>query len=63
MFARNARMGKSGENEKKMEKIKEINKRKAQVGAQIKLGGKWNAVHSAHSHVYKQTNKHATRGE
>lgn len=49
-------MGKSGENEKKMEKIKEINKRKAQVGAQIKLGGKWNAVHSAHSHVYKQTN-------
>lgn len=29
---------------------------KQKVGAQIKLGGKWNAVHSAHSHVYKQTN-------
>lgn len=51
-------MGKSGENEENGENQRD-KQRKTKDGAQIKLGGEWNAmhtVHTAHSHVYKQTN-------
>lgn len=47
-------MGKCGENEENGENQRD-KQRKTKVGAQIKLGGEWNAVHTVHTHMY--TNK------